>query len=87
MAWHGKRWGSNDNRQVKLDSRNVSAVELTAFINGPYVGVQNKEESGLPSRFLAQDNERTGVPLTKMTSTAGKEEGTENRGAGIGMGE
>lgn len=53
MNWHGKRWGSNDNRQVELDSRNVSAVELTEFINGPYFGVQNKEESEVISRFLA----------------------------------
>lgn len=70
MDWHGKRWGSGDNKQVELESRNVSAVELTEFTNGPCVKVQNKEKSGVTFRFLAWDNEGIDVPPTKMTNTA-----------------
>lgn len=59
---------------MKLDSRNVSAIELTEFINGPYIRAQTKEESGVASMFSAQDNEGTEVPLTEMTNTGEKGE-------------
>lgn len=70
MDWHGERWRSSDSKQVELESRNVSAVELTEFINDPCVKVQNKETSGVTFRFLAWDNEGIDVPLTEMTNTA-----------------
>lgn len=47
-------------------------LQLTDFINSPYVGVQNKDESGITSRVLAQDKESIEVPLTKMTNIAEK---------------
>ena len=86
ITWHGKTWGNNDNRQLKLDSRNVSAIELTEFINGPYIRAQTKEESGVASMFSAQDNEGTEVPLTEMTNTGekGERRKKKNRVSGIG---
>lgn len=74
MDWRGERRGSNDSRQVELDPRDVSAVELTEFIKGSYVMVQNKEKSGVTFRFFPWDNEGIEVPLSKMSNTAVKRE-------------
>lgn len=32
--WHGKKWGSGDNRQVELDSGNIAAVGIDRLYKG-----------------------------------------------------
>lgn len=77
MDWHGEKRGRNDSLQAELDPGDVSAAELTEFINGPYAMVQNKEQSGVTFRFFPRHNEGIEVPLSTRPNTTVKREGEE----------
>lgn len=62
--------GDNGNRQQSWILEMYLQLKLTNIKNGPYAGVQNKEESGMTPEFFGSGQERT---LMKMTTEQWKE--------------